>query len=419
MLYSGLIEIALNVAICFCPNHITYVILRFLVATFFTTRTSAFIVLLTEITTAKYRSTLAAISTVLQLSIQRVMLGISALYFTNWRMLNAVSLLPNALVLFSPLCLPESPKWLAAQELYRPAGDVLYSAYRWNRIFRNACCLRSKRECIMKKEEFLNRLGINTPSDDVASRLSPFGEENGVRTDFSILHLFHPDLRGTTILTTALLTCQITNMFGITFYASNIRQHVSMVVIVNALANIPGALLAAGLYRIFRYRKKPLAAVFFITALFLCTASVHTLLLQPKSDYLLNILTNIAIFFISASQRMIFIYVPELFQPLYRNRGFGIAAGLSRIGALSFPMINRLDTGVMHGLPLAVYAALTVCQLLILFFVEDSNGERVVVALQTPSRNDRTKIIEVVPSEAGIGETPDQNVGQAKQPLPD
>nr|VZI45251.1 unnamed protein product [Spirometra erinaceieuropaei] len=416
MLYSGLVEISLNVAICFCPNHIAYIILRFLVAAFFTTRTSAFIVLLTEITTAKYRSTLAAIGTVLQLGIQRVMLGVSARYFTNWRMLNAVCLLPNALVLFSPFCLPESPKWLAAQESYHSASAVLYSAYRWNLRFRNNCCSGSKREYVLKREEFLDRLGISTPSHDAASPLTPFGGEQAARADFSILHLFGRGLRGTTILTTALLTCQITNMFGITFYASHIRQHVSMVVIINALANIPGALLSAALYRYFRYRKKPLAAVFFITALFLCAASAHTLQLQPKSDHLLNILTNIAIFFLSASQRMIFVYVPELFQPLYRNRGFGIAAGLSRIGALLVPLINRLDTRVMHGLPMAVYAALTVCQLVILFFVEDTNGEGVVVVLQPPSRDDPAKIIEVVPTGTDISETADQNAGQTEKP---
>ncbi|VDN12726.1 unnamed protein product [Dibothriocephalus latus] len=418
MLYSGLIEIALNVAICFCPNHLTYIILRFLVSTFFTTRTSAFIVLLTEITTAKYRSILSAIGTILQLSIQRVLLGVSARYFTNWRVLYAVSLAPNALVLFSPLCLPESPKWLAAQKSYRPVGEVLYSAYQWNRRFRNACCLGSKPEPVMKKEEFLDRLGISAPSNDAASRLTPSGEEPGGKTDFSILHLFHRGLRGTTILTTALLTCQITTMFGITFYASHIRQHVSMVVIINALANIPGALLAAALYRFFRYRKKPLAAVFFITVLFLCAAAVHTLLLQPKSDHLLNILTNISIFFFSAAQRMIFVYVPELFQPLYRNRGFGIAAGLSRIGALSFPLINRLDTTVLHGLPLAVYATLTACQLLILFFVEDTNGEGVVVTVQSPSPDDPITVLEVTPLEAGVSAATDQNVGQKKQSLP-
>lgn len=373
MVISGCGEILAVLATASSSSHWFYIIGRIILALFATARGSAYVVLAAEITTAKCRSTLSAIGMVLQIILQGCMLGILAIYVTNWRLFIIFNSLPNILVILQIWLLSESPRWLAACGRAEEAAQILYSAYRFNSRFR-----KPPPEVLMTTEEFLQHVGLgpNGRQDVILRniRLRAIYSSSEGASEFAIWQLFKPHLVKVTLLSTSILTCQMTCIFGMVFFASNIKLHVSFVTIVNSVAQIPGCILAAALYRYCKSRKLPLLVVYVIVVIMGAVAAFHTIYFHPSTDTMLNVYSNVIILFLSAAQRMLFIYVPELYKPIYRNRGFGLSAGMARLGALWFPMINRLDKEVMHGLPLVVYTLITVLQLVLILFLEDTTG---------------------------------------------
>ncbi|VDM31908.1 unnamed protein product [Hydatigera taeniaeformis] len=373
MVISGCGEILAGVATALSSSHWIYVVGRVVLATFATARGSAYVVLAAEITTAKCRSTLSAIGMVLQIILQGCVLGFLAIHVTNWRLFIIFNSLPNFLVILHIWLIPESPRWLAACGRAEEAAQILYTAYRFNSRFR-----KPQPSGLMTTEEFLQHVGLgpNGRQDVILRniRLRTIYSSSDGANEFAIWQLFKSHLIKITLLSTSILTCQITCIFGMVFFASNIKLHVSFVTIVNSIAQIPGCLLAAALYRFCNSRKLPLLVIYVIVVIMGAVAAFHTMHFHPPTDTILNVYSNIIILFLSAAQRMLFIYVPELYKPIYRNRGFGLAAGMARLGALWFPLINRLDREVMHGLPLLVYTLIMVLQLVLLLFLENTTG---------------------------------------------
>ncbi|KAL5109509.1 Solute carrier family 22 member 5 [Taenia crassiceps] len=275
---------------------------------------------------------------------------------------------------YSEVQYKESPRWLAACGRAEEAARILYSAYRFNSRFR-----KPQPGVLMTSEEFLQHVGLGPNGrQDVILRnmhLRAIYSSNEGAGEFALWQLFKPHLVKTTLLSTSILTCQITCIFGMMFFASNIKLHVSFVTIVNSIAQIPGCILAAALYRYCRSRKLPLLVIYLVVVFMGAVAAFHTMHFHPSTDTMLNVYSNVIILFLSAAQRMLFIYVPELYKPIYRNRGFGLSAGMARLGALWFPMINRLDKDVMHGLPLVVYTLIMVLQLVLILFLENTTGQ--------------------------------------------
>nr|CDS33740.1 solute carrier family 22 [Hymenolepis microstoma] len=369
MLICGCAEFAASLFTALSLNHWFYIFGRTIVATFTTARGSTYVVLITEITTAKLRTILFAIGMILQVLLQGSMLTLLAQNVNSWRLFMFLNSSPSILSLVQFWLLPESPRWLAACDRVEEARHVLYSAYRFNTKLR-----KSSNNSVMTKQELLSQVGINI--DDENSHLQfHFISHESAGGEFSIWRLFKPGLLRVTLLATFILTCQITCTFGIIFFASNIKIHVSLVVIVNSLAQIPGNILAAVLYKCSPSRKIPLLTVYAVIILMLSVAAFQTMFFKPSTDTILNVFGNIIILFLIATQRMVFIYVPELYKPIYRNRGFGIASGLARLTAMWYPQINRLDEIVMHGFPLVIYALVLVLQLVFLVFLDDTTGK--------------------------------------------
>ncbi len=369
IIYSA-IDVATAIALTFSPNHIFYIVFRILTAACITARVSAMTVLQNEITTPGYRTILSSLSMGVQYFVHRALMSIEAYFTTSWRHMYGITAGITGLGFLSIWTLCESPKWLAAQGRIDEAAEVLYRGYKFNRRF--GCRGKSEGKEPLSKEEFFDWIGLYGDHGKVLCV-----ESVGVKAKpkISIWHIFNKTMIRTTVVSTLLLTTQITCYFGVQFASGNIRQHVALVILINSLSAIPGMALAAVLYRVFHYRKKPLIGV--LTVALICTlvAGLYTIIAKPESDLLLNIVANVIIVCLIASQKMIFTYVPELYTPLYRTQGFGMAAGLARVGALIFPVSNRLDMTVMHGFPLVIYGAILVVQLIILCFLRDTNAK--------------------------------------------
>lgn len=378
LLLTGIGEFCACFAAAFSPNPWCFIASRIVIAAFGTARGSAYVVLSAEITTAKYRAIIAAVGIILQIVVQGSMLGLLAYFVDDWRTIQLSNAAPITLVLLHIWLIPESPRWLAACGKAEKAADALYYAYRFNYRFRRVF-LSKKMPPYMLLEDFLTYVGLGPKGrQDLLirnTRLREYYSSNDSGKEFTIWRLFNPKLIKTTILSILILTCQITCIFGMMFYASHIKQHVSLVTVLNSLAQIPGCLLSAVLYRYCHSRKLPLMCVYAITVVMGALAASHTIYFKPTTDLLLIVFSNIIILLLSSTQRMLFVYVPELYKPIDRNRGFGLAAGMARLGALWFPLVNRLDQKVMHGLPLVIYTVILAFQLFLLLFFENTTGE--------------------------------------------
>ncbi|BHF71631.1 hypothetical protein SprV_0401469100 [Sparganum proliferum] len=381
ILSTGVAEFVLCLLACLSPHHMFYASIRFLTAACFSARIAVATVVAAELTTARYRSILNATGLVIQLTVHRVLIGLLAYFVDRWRILTACMLFLNGGVLILCFVLPESPKWLAARGRVDATGRSLYAGYRTNLRFTNFFSKRVDRRNCMNEGEFLALisppcLSIAAETEEDDEDRAPAGDvEVEMRASEEHLPSLNSELVWTTFLAVVLLTCHTTGLYGMIFYSMHIRFHVSVVVAINAVANMPGCFLSACLYRLFRFRKKPLLGLILVASTFQSIAALHTLIVQPDNDILLNVFGNIIILLQTAGIMMLFVYVPELYPPLQRNRGFGISAGVSRLGALTFPFINRLDADIRHGLPLAIYAGISVIQLLVLLFLKDTNGE--------------------------------------------
>ncbi|BHF71628.1 hypothetical protein SprV_0401468800 [Sparganum proliferum] len=408
ILSTGVAEFVLCLLACLSPHHMFYASIRFLISACFSARVGVTTVVAAELTTARYRSILTATGSAIQLTVHRVLIGLLAYFVVRWRILTACMLFLNGGVLILCFVLPESPKWLAARGRVDATGRSLYAGYRTNLRFTNLFSKKVDRRNYMSEGEFLAL--ISPPCLSLAAKTGEEGEldvsAGDVEVEMHASKQHHSTCRPmscelvwTTFLAVVLLTCQTTGQYGMVFYSMHIRFHVSFVVAINAVANMPGCLLSACLYKLFRFRKKPLLGLILITATFQSIAALHTLIVQPDNDILLNVFGNIIILLQTAGIMMLFVYVPELYPPLQRNRGFGISAGVSRLGALTFPFINRLDADIRHGIPLAIYAGTSVIQLLVLLFLKDTNGE--VVPSRQIDGEIRAELASAQPAASG------------------
>ncbi|VDL89853.1 unnamed protein product [Schistocephalus solidus] len=387
VLSTGMTEFIICLLACLSPHHMFYATTRFLIAACFSARVAVATVIAAELTTAKYRSILTAIGSVIQLTVHRMLIAILAYFVHSWRILTGCMFLLNSGVLILCFVLPESPKWLAARGRMEATGRSLYAGYRTNLRFANLFSKKANRQTCMSEGEFMGLIGppcLPTTSETEEDEVRNYMPVGDVEVEMHASKHRHSscwcrplncELVWTTFLAIILLTCHTISLYGMVFYSTHIRFHVSLVVAVNAVANMPGCFLSACLYRLFRFRKRPLLWLILIATTFQSIAALHTLILQPDNDILLNVFGNIILLLQTAGIMMLFVYVPELYTPLQRNRGFGLSIGVSRIGALAFPFINQLDVDVIHGIPLAIYAGISAIQLLVLLFLKDTNGE--------------------------------------------
>nr|VZI45259.1 unnamed protein product [Spirometra erinaceieuropaei] len=266
-LSTGMAEFVLCILACLSPHHMFYASIRFLIASCFSARVGVTTVVAAELTTARYRSILSAIGSIIQLTVHRVLIGILAYFVDQWRILTACMLFLYSGVLILFFVLPESPKWLAARGRTDATGRLLYAGYRTNVWFTNLFSKRVDRRNCMSEGEFLALISppglslaaeteeegeLDVPAGDVAV------EMHASKQHHSICRPMSCELAWTTFLAVVLLTCQTTGQYGMVFYSMHIRFHVSFVVAINAVATMPGCFLSACLYKLFRFRKKPL-----------------------------------------------------------------------------------------------------------------------------------------------------------------
>ncbi|KAL5110607.1 Solute carrier family 22 member 6 [Taenia crassiceps] len=368
------LQVIVGVTCSFASTFISYAVLRFFLGLTSVARANALLVLSVEMTTAKYRFIVSSSTCIVQSSISRALATLAAYFIPYWRWLHLAIISPLALGVLQFWILPESPRWLLSKKRWNEAANVLYKGYLINTG--DYCFCRGKKNGDFTLEDFCKYLSLIVEEEE-ANEMSQETPRNHCYRFFGRLRQPYRTfpLVKISLIATFLFGAQAACLFGMLLYARIVRGYVYLVALVNNLTGIPGAVLSAVLYSKIRRRKLPLMVTYICAAFCLALGGIYAVVTASPDDIVLTVCSNLGLVLSTAISNMVLTYIPELFPSCIRSQGLGNAAGLGRFGAALGTFINSLDTSVLHGIPLLVYAGLLLLACLALVFLPDTTGE--------------------------------------------
>ncbi|CAH8496456.1 unnamed protein product [Schistosoma turkestanicum] len=368
----SLIEMLAAIGVSLAPNHYVYDLMRTIVGFSSTGKAIVLRVLPIELTNAKYRSYFTSFIVLGVVFGHRALMTGIAYLIQEWRILNALSMLP-CFTCFMYFCLlPESPRWLLSQYRVEEAIMVLKKGCRINHIFKKD---KSK---LSQFDNYLKDINI---TEFIVEKRSIHRESMSFSERFINLlqstkkSLCNRQINKTLILCILVFMYHSLAYLGITLFSKYINYNIYIVTLINALTGIPGPIIASVAYRCFKYRRFPLICTYIISGILLCIGGVYTLLWKPLTDTVLNICCNGALIMYSASTIMLSVYSAELFPSYMRTGAVGISNGLGRIGGIISTFVNYTDLTFGHGTPVLIYAGSAIFQAFLLYCLHDTSGE--------------------------------------------
>ncbi|KAF5405285.1 Transporter major facilitator family protein [Paragonimus heterotremus] len=349
----------------------------------------SFNLIILDITIPRHRSAVNAVYLLGFNVTSRALLSLFAWLLQDWWWLNLAASFHCLFVFTYFFLVPESPRWLLAQNRNVEALRVLQLGRRVNVYFTKQRNELSQKLQRLERQETRKQSVISVTMVHLDSKAPNIQPRR---------HLFTSLFSDSKMIKTTLLSTATFFLFAFTFlgsllYTRRIKEPVYLVTFVVAVVGIPGVGIAVLSYRLIRERKLPLVLTYLALAITLGIGGLYTVLIQPEEDIVLSITAVIALMFLVTIQCMMFIYIPELYPPDVRAQGFGTAAGIGRLGAALSTFVNRLDEIYKHGIPAIIYATVAVISGLLTICFINTTGEEVVLvpdlAEQSSTNNDQ------------------------------
>ncbi|GAA41232.2 solute carrier family 22 member 21 [Clonorchis sinensis] len=360
------------VATSTAPNYYVYTLARAFIGAANIGKLTAINILTIEWTVARYRMILSSLISLGVNLIFRSVLSLEAYYVRDWRWLNAVSMAPTLMAVVQFFFLVESPRWLLSQDRRKDALNVMLHARTINRSLHPgrvypATCLD---QLIASEKEECHKLQTSdTPSrNQVSARYCD--PPKGFCVSCSTW-----DLAKNTVLGTVLFCGQSMSYMGLLLYGRQVQGNVYLVSFLNAMTTVPAICISSTFYRLLRHRRPPLMGIYAAASFLLLIGGVCTFLNVSETDLPLIVCANIVFTFLGATGSMLFVYIPELFPSSIRTQGFGVIAGMGRMGSFLSAFVNELDISIGHGVPLIIYGCAMPLMLLVILFIPDTTGE--------------------------------------------
>ncbi|KAA3679551.1 MFS transporter, OCT family, solute carrier family 22 (organic cation transporter), member 4/5 [Paragonimus westermani] len=393
------VEVAGAIGVSLSKNYVSYVIFRALIAVGNAVKMSIGNVLVIELTVARYRS---IFNMVLSMGLDfghRSTVALFAYFLSDWRWLNVAMMSPSFLGLFYPLLLSESPRWLISRGRFRQAISQLLTGYRINHVvamqpdgLENLHAFESTAEALEAEFKTMHALPKTRGMCRFCAAFKPF---------------FSRQLITTAILGSVAMFGISMCLFGLFYYANNLKVSIYMLGFLNALTGIPSTVCSALIYRICSTRKRPLMSVVAMASGCLFASHLNFAVQTTPADLVLTVCVNVSTMLLTVCICLAYVYIPELFPAEVRTIGFGFVFGCSRLGAMLCPYVNELDRHVKHGFPLLVYAVTLVLVLLTMMGLEDTRGHelpnfvhsgRTVTATESECTQVVTYAVRVLPA---------------------
>ncbi|XP_034560243.1 solute carrier family 22 member 6-B [Notolabrus celidotus] len=305
LLLSIALQTVFGVAVAFAPNFTVYVILRFVVgATISGIIINAF-VLGTEWTCTKRRM-LAGIITDYAFGLGYMLLAGIAYLVRDWRKLQLAISVPGFLLIFYIWVLPQSARWLLANNRSEEAIALLRKAALVNgRVL----------PPVVQVEKILGGAKQRHSAVDL------------VRT---------PQMRKRAIILFYIWFVNVLVYYGLSLGVSRLGTDLYLTQFVFGLIEIPARTLVLLVL--------PCSRRFSLSGFLALGGLACLLMLAIPADYP-NVLTGLAMvgkFGITASFAVIYVYTAEIFPTVLRQTGIGVSSMFARMGGVLAPIINML-----------------------------------------------------------------------------
>uniref|UniRef100_A0A1A8BNK5 Major facilitator superfamily (MFS) profile domain-containing protein n=1 Tax=Nothobranchius kadleci TaxID=1051664 RepID=A0A1A8BNK5_NOTKA len=307
LLLSIALQTILGVAVAFAPNFPVYVLLRFAVGTTISGVIINAFVLGTEWTCTKRRM-LAGIITDYTFGLGYMLLAGVAYLIRDWRKLQLAISAPGFLLIFYIWVLPQSARWLLANDR------------------------REEAVALLRKAALVN--GRVLPP---AFQVEKWEISGGAKRNHSVLDLVQtPQMRKRSVILFYIWFVNVLVYYGLSLGVSRLGTNLYLTQFVFGLVEIPArtmVLLVLPLSR--RLSQSGFLAVGGLACL---------LMLTVPADHP-NVLTGLAMvgkFGITASFAVIYVYTAEIFPTVVRQTGIGVSSMFARMGGVLAPIINML-----------------------------------------------------------------------------
>ncbi|XP_061597026.1 solute carrier family 22 member 13 [Cololabis saira] len=306
LLLSIALQTVFGVAVAFAPNFPVYVILRFAVgATISGVIINAF-VLGTEWTCTKRRM-LAGIITDYAFGLGYMLLAGVAYLIRDWRKLQLAISAPGFLLIFYIRVLPQSARWLLANDR------------------------REEAVALLRKAALINGR-VLPPAVQVDKNVL-----GGAKRSHSVVDLVRrPQMRKRTIILFYIWFVNVLVYYGLSLGVSRLGTNLYLTQFVFGLVEIPARTLVL---LVLPFSRRLSQSGFLAVGGLACL-----LMLTIPADHP-NLLTGLAMvgkFGITASFAVIYVYTAELFPTVVRQTGIGVSSMFARMGGVLAPVINML-----------------------------------------------------------------------------
>ncbi|XP_036372201.1 solute carrier family 22 member 13 [Megalops cyprinoides] len=309
MLLSLALQTVFGVGTAFAPNFPLYVLLRFIVGTTISGVIINAFVLGTEWTCTQHRM-LAGIITDYFFGFGYMLLAGVAYLVRDWRKLQLAISAPGFLFIFYIWVLPQSARWLLANDRCEEAIVLLRRAATVNgRTFPPAVQVE---KCTMSPE----RQKRHTAKDLLRT----------------------PQMRKRALILFYVWFVNVLVYYGLSLGVSDLGVDLYLTQFVFGLVEIPARSLV--LFVLPCSRRLPQSA-------FLALGGTACLLTLAVPADMPNVLTGLAMlgkFGITASFAIVYVYTAEIFPTVLRQTGIGVSSMFARLGGVLAPLINLLHS---------------------------------------------------------------------------
>uniref|UniRef100_A0A3Q3LF38 Solute carrier family 22 member 13-like n=1 Tax=Mastacembelus armatus TaxID=205130 RepID=A0A3Q3LF38_9TELE len=301
LLLSIALQTVFGVAVAFAPSFPVYVILRFLVGTTISGVIINAFVLGTEWTCTKRRM-LAGIITDYAFGLGYMLLAGVAYLIRDWRKLQLAISAPGFLLIFYIWVLPQSARWLLANDRREEAIALLRKAARVNGR-------------------------VLPPAVQVLYAMQNHSAVDLIRT---------PQMRKRALILFYTWFVNVLVYYGLSLGVSRLGTNLYLTQFVFGLVEIPARSLVLLVL--------PCSRRFSQSGFLVVGGLACLVMLAVPADYH-NVLTSLAMvgkFGITASFAVIYVYTAEIFPTVLRQTGIGISSMFARMGGVLAPIINML-----------------------------------------------------------------------------
>ncbi|XP_038156291.1 solute carrier family 22 member 13 [Cyprinodon tularosa] len=307
LLLSIALQTVFGVAVAFAPNFPVYVILRFAVGTTISGVIINAFILGTEWTCTKRRM-LAGIITDYAFGLGYMLLAGVAYLIRDWRKLQLAISAPGFLLIFYIRVLPQSARWLLANDR------------------------REEAIALLRKAALVN--GRVLPPSVQAEKWEFLGGSKRSHSPMDLVRT--PQMRKRALILFYIWFVNVLVYYGLSLGVSRLGTDLYLTQFVFGLVEIPARTLVLVVL--------PLSRRLTLSGFLAIGGLACLLMLVVPADHP-NVLTGLAMvgkFGITASFAVIYVYTAEIFPTVVRQTGIGMSSMFARMGGVLAPAINML-----------------------------------------------------------------------------